>query len=114
MSIFTHGIKTNARSLLELRLIINEPVSPDAQTEDEIVPMLEKSVIPETKYETLTFKHFFPKLIKTFRIFDFSLKRDPFRLQVNLNLNEYLKIFLTSFPIFDIKFSAVHKKKMKK
>ncbi len=38
--IFTHGIKTNARSLLELRSIINEPVSPDAQTEDEILPVL--------------------------------------------------------------------------
>ena len=48
----------------------------------------ENSVIPETKYETLTFKQFFPKLIKTFKIFDFSLRRDPVRLQVNLNLNE--------------------------
>ena len=38
--IFTYGIKTNARSPLELRSIINEPVSPDAQTEDEILPVL--------------------------------------------------------------------------
>ena len=75
---------------------------------------MEKSVVPETKYETLTFKHFFPKLIKTFKVFDFSLRRDPFRLQVNLNLNENLKTFLTSFPKFDIKFSAFHRKKMKK
>ena len=70
--LFIHGYKINARSSLELRSIINEPVSPDAKTEDEIVPVLstyglrgrrvEKSVIPETKYETLKFKHFFPKL----------------------------------------------------
>jgi hypothetical protein len=58
----------------------------NGKTENEILPVLsnyelrgrrvEKSVIPETKYETLTFKHFFPKLIKTYRIFDFSLRRD--------------------------------------
>jgi hypothetical protein len=41
-------------------------------------------------------------------------KLDPFRLQVNLNLNENLKTFLTSFPKFDIKFSAFHRKKIKK
>ena len=114
--IFTHGIKSNARSPLELRSIINALVTPDVQTEEDIVHVLgsyelrgrtvEKIVIPETKYETLTFKHFFPKFIKTFRIFDFSLRRDPFKLQVNLNLNENknLKIFLKSFPKFDINF----------
>jgi hypothetical protein len=122
--IFAHGIKTNARSPLELRSHLNSPVTPDIQTEENILPILgsyelrgrrvEKSVVPETKYETLTFKHFFPKLIKTFKVFDFSLRRDPFRLQINLNLNENLKTFLTSFPKFDIKFSAFHRKKMKK
>ena len=122
--IFAHGIKTNARSPLELRSLVNSPVSPDLETEENIDHVLgsyvlrgrrvEKSVIPETKYETLTFKHFFPKLIKTFRNFDFSLRRDPFRLQVNLNLNENLKTFLTSFPKFDIKFSVFHRKKLKK
>ena len=30
--IFAHGIKTNARSPLELQSIINEPVSPDSKT----------------------------------------------------------------------------------
>ena len=69
--IFPHGIKTNARSPIELRSLINSPVTPDIQTEENIVPVLcyhelrgrrvEKSVIPEAKYETLTFKHFFPK-----------------------------------------------------
>ena len=53
---------TNARSPLELRSLINSPVTPDNQTEENIVPVLgsyelrgrraEKSVIPETKYET--------------------------------------------------------------
>jgi hypothetical protein len=62
----------------------------------------------------MTFQNIFPKLLKTFNFFDFSLRRDPFRLQINLNLSENLKIFLTSFPKFDIKFSAFHRKKIKK
>ena len=71
-----------------------------------------KNVIPETKYETLiTFKHFFPKLLKTFSNFDFSLRKDSFRLQVNTNLNEDIKIFLETFPKFDIKYTAYHRKK---
>ncbi len=102
MLIFTHGIKANARSPLELRSLINSAVTPDVQTEENIVPVfgtyklrerrVVKSVVPETKYETLTFKQFFAKLLKTFNTFHFSLRRDPFRLQVNLNLNENLKL----------------------
>ena len=121
--IFAHGIKTNARSPIELRSLINSPVTPDIQTKEKIPPFLgfyelrgrkvQKIVLPEIKYETLTFKHFFVKLIKTFKVFDFSLRKDPFRLQVNLNLNENLKTFLTNFPKFDNKFSAFHRKKKK-
>ena len=122
--IFAHGIKTNARSPLELQSSLNLPLTPNDQTVEGFLPVLgtyelrgrrvEKSVIPETKFETLTFKHFFPKLLKTFKIFDFSLRRESFRLQVNLNLNENLKIFLTHFPKFDIKYSTFYRKKMKK
>jgi hypothetical protein len=56
--IFAHGIKKNARSPLELRTLINSPVSPDLETEEKIDHVLglyvprgrrvEKSVIPET------------------------------------------------------------------
>ena len=70
---------------VELRSLINSPVTPDIQTEENIAPILgsyelrgrrvEKSVITETKYETLTFK-----LIKTFKVFDFSLRKGPFRI----------------------------------
>ncbi len=52
--IFAHGIKTNARSL------INSAVTPDVQPEENIVPAfgsfelrsrrVVKSVVPETKY----------------------------------------------------------------
>ncbi len=39
MLIFAHGIKTNARSTLELRSLINSAVTPDVQTEENIVPV---------------------------------------------------------------------------
>jgi hypothetical protein len=37
---------------------------------------LVKNVIPETKYETLTFEYFFPIVLCTFKSFDFSLIKD--------------------------------------
>ena len=36
---FAHGIKTNARSPLELRSLINSAVTPDVQTEENILPV---------------------------------------------------------------------------
>jgi hypothetical protein len=63
---------------------------------------LVKNIIPETKYETLTFKYFFPKLLSTFKRFDFSLRKDSFKTQVNLDMKESLKTFLEKFPKFDI------------
>jgi hypothetical protein len=50
-----------------------------------------KSIIPETKFETLTFKHFFPRLLKTFKHFDFALRKDVFKTPmnpVNMHVNE--------------------------
>jgi hypothetical protein len=72
-----------------------------------------KSIIPETKFETLTFKHFFPRLLKTFNHFDFTLRKDSFKTQVNLFLRENIKIFSNKFPKFDIKYSAYYRKKKK-
>ena len=72
-----------------------------------------KSSIPETKFETLTFKHFFPRLLKTFKHFDFTLRKDSFKTQVNLYLRENIKLFLNKFPKFDTKYSAYYHKKKK-
>ena len=47
-----------------------------------------KTIIPETKYETLTFRHFFPKLLKLCKHLEFAVSKDSFRIQINLNLNE--------------------------
>jgi hypothetical protein len=82
---FAHSIKTNGRSPVELKSYINQPALEDepeilaGQTQDVFNlrrgRTLVKNVIPETKYETLTFKHFFPKLLNTFKHFDFCQKR---------------------------------------
>ena len=73
-----------------------------------------KNKIPETKYNTLTFKHFFPKLLKSCKHLDFAASKESFSTQINLNLNEYLKIFMEKFLKFDIKYTAFFRKKKKK
>jgi hypothetical protein len=62
----------------------------------------------------LPIKHFFPRLLKTFKHFDFTLRKDSFKTQVNLFLRENIKIFLKKFPKFDIKYSAYYRKKREK
>ena len=121
---FAHSIKTNGRAPVDLRSQINLPV-PEDDLDKELEQTvnvynlrrgrtLVKNIIPETKYETLTFKHFFPKLLSVYKHLDFSTRKDSFRLQINLNLNENLKAFLEKFPKFDIKYTAFYRKKKKK
>ena len=59
--------------------------------------LLVKKTIPETKYETLTFKYFFPNLLNSFKHFDFFARKDSFKTQINLKMDENLK---TVFPTF--------------
>ena len=121
---FAHSIKTNGRAPVDLRSQINLP-APEDDLEKQVEQTvnvynlrrgrtLVKNIIPETKYETLTFKHFFPRLLSFYKHLDFSVRKDSFRLQINLNLNENLKIFLDKFPKFDIKYTAFYRKKKKK
>ncbi len=69
--LFAHGIKSNKKSPVELQALID--LTAPAEESAEIIPSqvvyelrkgrtLVKNIIPENKYETLTFKHFFPKL----------------------------------------------------
>jgi hypothetical protein len=89
--LFAYGIKTNKKSPVELQAL--KDISAPAEESAEIIPSqgvyelrrvrtLVKNIIPKTKYETLTFKHFFPKLLNTFKTFHFSLRRDSFKTQV--------------------------------
>ncbi len=120
--LFTHCIKSNKKSPVEIQALNDFPAPADEPA--ELIPSqgvyelrrgrtLVKSIIPETEYETLTFKHFFPKLLRTFKSLDFSLKKDSFRTQINLELKENLKTFLEKLPKFDIKYSAFFRKKKK-
>ena len=47
-----------------------------------------RRLLIKTNNKTLTFKHFFPKLLRAFRLFDFSLRKGFFIFQVNLKLND--------------------------
>jgi len=108
--LFAHGIMTNGRSPAELKSQIISPVPEDElkneyneymQTQDVYNlrrgRLLVKKTIPETKYETLTFKYFFPKLLNSFKHFDFFARKDSFKTQINLKMDENLK---TVFPTF--------------
>ena len=72
-----------------------------------------KSSIPETKFESLTFKHFFPRLLCTFKNLDFTLRKDAFKVQINLTRKEGITALLKKFPKFDIMYSAFYRKKKK-
>jgi hypothetical protein len=102
--LFAHCIKSNKKSPTELQAIINLPVLTENVAELNKSPTqgvyelrrgrtLVKNIISEPKYETRTFKYFFPKLLSTFKSFDFSLKKDSFKTQVNPDLKESLKKF---------------------
>ena len=76
--------------------------------------VLVKNVLPETKLESLTFKHFFPKLLRTFKHFDFNLNKDFFKLQINLNLDENLKKFFDETRSLSLKLSILFPKEKTK
>jgi len=83
------SIKTNGKSPVELKSYINQRALEDdsemlaVQTQDVFNlrrgRTLVKNVKPETKYETITFKHFLPKLLNTFKHFDFLSEKTLLR-----------------------------------
>jgi hypothetical protein len=62
----------------------------------------------------LTFKFFFQRLLDTFKNFNFNIKKDAFKSQVDLEIKKYLKVFLKDFPKFKIPYSFFIKTKTKK
>jgi hypothetical protein len=49
--------------------------------------------IPETKSETLTFKYFLPRMLRTFKV-HYSLRGESPKTQINFNLKDKLKPLL--------------------
>ncbi len=124
--LFTHGIKSNKTSPVELQALIDFPTPADEPAEiihsqgtspftsrDNPNPNFSQKYNSRNYDENLTFKHFFSKFLRTFKSFDFSLRKDSFRTQINLELKENLKTFPEKFPKFDIKYSAFFRKKKK-
>jgi hypothetical protein len=135
---FAHGIKSNKNSPIELKTNLNldsipsETVNEEASVQiidgsSEVLPIIPeedyinlrtgkkaRQKFSETKFETLTFKHFFPKLLRTFSYFDYSLRGESFKTQINFNINDSLKTFLVKFPKFNVNYSTFCFKNKKK
>ena len=53
-------------------------------------------------------------MLGTFKNFNFNIKIDAFKTQVDLEIKKYLKAFLKDFPKFNIPYSFYFKNKAKK
>ena len=118
---FSHSIKTNPNSPIKLKkdLEVNVDESAGAATQPTASYNLRngakvKNSLTKTKFETLTFGYFFPRLLLAFQHIDFSLRKDSFQTHLNANINTNLKIFLDIFPKFDVKYCNFYKRKKKK
>ena len=129
---FAHGIINNQNSPTELKEILSnenldkQDVSSKEPTESLLVniePIQEfynlrnrvkpKTKIPDTKFELLTFKYFFSKLLKIFNKFNYSVRTETFKLQITLDFKNNLKNFLINFPKFNVQYSTFcYKKKI--
>ena len=125
---FAHSIKNNQNSPIELKdsLLNKNLANQDASSSEPIVniePEQEfynfrkkvkpKIKIPDTKFELLTFKYFFTKLLNTFDKFNFSVRTEAFKLQIILDFKNNLKHFLNNFPKFNVQYSSFcYKKKV--
>ena len=69
-----------------------------------------KNIVPDTKFELLTFKNFFQRLLGIFRNFKYTLNKDAFKSQINLELGNNLKTFLENFHKFDVEYSNFSQK----
>ena len=74
--IFATGIKTNVNAPVELKVNLEFEIMAESTTKDTSYPIpavfkfrkrdKAKNSIPESQFETLTFKQFFTKLLNTF------------------------------------------------
>ena len=101
---FAHSIKDNSNSPSELKkhLEYDSLESDSEETLKEVAPEVykfrkgdkNKNIIPITKFETFTFKHFSPRILKIFRLINLKLRKNTFKDQILTNINENLKVSL--------------------
>ena len=107
--IFTHSILNNVNAPPELKTIINLT---DSSIDDPIIGITRfhlrgrapiKHIVPNTKYDHLTFRFFFPRLIsKINTILDINAKAETFQTLIDNNISGIRKIFLETFSRFDV------------
>ena len=100
---FANNIIANNTAPIELKVMIGSPILTEDIAIESVEPTIAtynfrkgnkaKAVIPKTKYETLTFRHFFPRLLRIFQYFDFALRKDSFKIQITTHLKEGLATF---------------------
>ena len=121
---FANNIIANNSAPIELKVMIGSPIPTEDIAIESVEPTIAtynfrkgnkaKAVIPKTKFETLTFRHFFPRLLRIFQYFDFALRKESFKIQITTHLKEGLATFLKEFSKFNIKYSAFYRKKKNK
>jgi hypothetical protein len=107
--IFAHNILNNVSSPPELKSTINLS---DSSIDDPIAGITRfnlrgrapiKNNVPNTKYDHLTFRYFFPKLITKFDLFlDLKAKPDKFKILIDVHLTQVRKVFLDTFVKFNV------------
>ena len=83
---FVNNIIANNSAPIVLQVMIGSPIPMEDIAIESVEPTIAtynfrkgnkaKAVIPKTKFETLTFRHFFPRLLRIFQHFDFALRKE--------------------------------------
>jgi hypothetical protein len=111
--IFSHGIINNPNSPTSLKKEMRTTI--DCSGTKATQPTSSyglrngpkaKNDLSKTKFITLIFGYFFPRLLSAFKHLDFSLSKISFQDNLGANLNPDLKIFLNTFTRFDVKYST--------
>ena len=125
-SLFTFQSRVFSKLLIFSHGIINNPNSPTSLKKEMVTTidcsgmkatqptssyglrsgLKAKNDLSKTKFSTLTFGYFFPRLLSAFKHLDFSLSKISFQDNLGANLNPDLKIFLNTFTRFDVKYST--------
>ena len=101
---FAHSILLSENALV----ILKEKLSADIAKNDETVKASVetfyelrkgekiKNIVPDTKFELLTLKNFFQRLLDIFRNFKYTLNKDVFKSQINLEIIIIIGVLLES------------------
>ena len=118
--LFTHSLLSNSDApqilLDSLKQKVSEPN--DSEPEPEILNLRSgariKSVVPETKYGNLTTTYFFNRFIeKVGGLQFFKLNIRAFRLMIDRDFAELLRIFVRNFSKFDFSYFTNYKRSNK-